>query len=107
MEVPSGPLPSVLSILGEDMISGRWGPGQDYPLHPRLGLLEDHTRTKRWSKYLVEDTGRRPEGKEEEEPVGSSCDGWKSVRFSGVGGLSRGRGDRGDEPEFECSDNIG
>lgn len=45
MEEPSGPLPSVWSILGEDMVSGRWGSGQNYPLHPQLGLLIDHTRT--------------------------------------------------------------
>lgn len=102
MEVPSGPLPSVCSILGEDMISGRWGPGQDYPLHPRLGLLQDHTRTKRWGKCVVEHTSRRSEYKQKK----NVCDRWKSCGLKG-GGLSRGRAeDRGDESEFECSDGM-
>lgn len=52
IEEPSGPLPSVWSILGEDMVSGRWGSGQKYPLHPQLGLLIDHTRTEIWTSIL-------------------------------------------------------
>lgn len=51
MEEPSGPLPSVWSILGEDMVSGRWGSGQNYPLHPQLKLLIDHTRTEVLYEY--------------------------------------------------------
>lgn len=56
MEEPSGPLPSVWFIRGEDMVSGRWGSGQNYPLHPQLSLLVEHTRTEDFDEDFA---GRR------------------------------------------------
>lgn len=107
MEVPSGPLPSVCSILGEDMISGRWGPGQDYPLHPRLGLLQDHTRTKRWGKCVVEHAGRRSEYKKKKSVQGPRVIGGNRTALRGEDyrGAEQAE-DRGGEPEFECSDGM-